>query len=339
MKHALIVSAVCILLGLAIAFVGMIMLGFDFAKLYTTKFETETVYITEPFRSVAITTQEHDIRFALSEDDRCKIVYTVAENMYCKTEIKNQTLYVTRTDVRHWYERIGIHYGDFTLTVYLPEAAYEDFDARSASGNIDIPIGDLSEGAYLSTESGDIRFTGDVGIVAKSISGNIALCGSGKFVGERSSISASTTSGDITVHGMHVWRSACTSVSGDVLLENCTNEHLTVKNTSGNAEVKNSAIDSLTVTTTSGDTLLTEVVTNKNTTVGTASGNVRLDRADLSAVKIKTISGDVKGTLTKAMEFYSETVSGNIRFPASDIAGGYCKVITTSGDVNISIAE
>lgn len=338
MKNAILISVLCILLGAAIAFSGMAMLGFDFAKLLTNKYQTETVYIDDPFDAVAIDTAEHDIRFAFSEDDRCKLVYTAAQNLYCRTEVKDGTLHVMRTDARKWYMRIGFFYGDLDLTIYLPKSMYGEFYAKTLSGNIEIPDGFLVNRVTLKTTSGDVTFASSAeDLSAESTSGNVTINGGG--VNKDARVYAKSTSGDVSVKGTSGWRLECITVSGDICAELWGGQELHADTTSGNIEIRDTSSDTLTVKTTSGDVLLSDVQTSKSTTANTASGDIRLERADLADVRFKTVSGDIRGSLTKAMLFESQTVSGTVRFPAADIAGGHFKTITTSGNVHITIAE
>lgn len=336
MKKALILSAVCILLGHAIAFSGMIMIGFDFTKLNTVQYITKTYTVAEDFQNITIHSREHNITLAKSEDDTCKVVYTTNKGMDCDIAVSNRRLTITYTDTRAWYERIGIHGDNTSITVYLPQTQYDALYLQSVSGNIQVadPFGFAS--AKLISAGGNVRFCSDVNdrLEIQTTSGDIAVYDStGKIV------NISTTSGNAVLTNISAEKAEITTVSGDLAQENVDCSILLAETTSGEMQLKDAAIGKLHLSTTSGDMLLSESTTTGSTDISTISGNVRLDRANLSAVKIKTISGNVKGTLTKAMEFYSETTSGSIRLPASDSAGGYFKVITTSGNVEITIAK
>ena len=62
-----------VLLG-CILFVGvMTALKWDFSKLSTVKYETNTHEISEPFGDISLTTDTADIMFALSGDGKCRV--------------------------------------------------------------------------------------------------------------------------------------------------------------------------------------------------------------------------------------------------------------------------
>lgn len=336
MKKMLIISAVCILLGLAIAFGGMVMIGFEFTKLNTVQYETGTAIVNTDFQNISIGTREHDVTLAKSENDTCKVVYTTNAGIACNISVNNGTLTVTCTDTRAWYERIGIYWGNTNITVYLPQAQYDALCIQSVSGNIQVaPSFDFAS-AKLQSTSGSIGFCSDVNdaLHVQTVSGNIAVYDS---TGKTANIHA--TSGDVFCKNISAQKAEIITVSGDLTQENVGFDTLLTKTTSGELQIKNANIGTLTLLTTSGDILLSETGATVSTDIATSSGEVRFDRADLTAAKIKTISGDVEGTLRKAMQFYAETTSGSIRFPESDIAGGSFNVTTTSGDVHITIAD
>lgn len=281
MKSAVYISLACILLGVCLFTVGMSLVGFDLRTLRPI-YTAETVYIEEAFDAVSVDTVEHDVRFILTEDETCKLVYTKTDRLSLHAAVENGTLRITRQDRRAWYEKIGFFYGKFELTVYLPRAAYKTLFAKSTSGDVEVPLGFLAGKAELASTSGDVRFYGNAEtLVVKSTSGDVKICGDG--VQKNSSIHASTVSGDILFDAIR------TTVS-------------------------------LYAESTSGDIVFAHAVAVAN-------------------AECKTVSGDIRGTLAEAMRFTADTVSGSIRLPDSDSAGGTFRAKTTSGDVSISLAE
>lgn len=72
-KIWLITAASLVLLG-CILFVGvMTALKWDFSKLSTVKYETNTHEISESFGDISLTTDTADIMFALSGDGKCRV--------------------------------------------------------------------------------------------------------------------------------------------------------------------------------------------------------------------------------------------------------------------------
>lgn len=300
MKTTIYISLACILLGICLFTVGMSLVGFDLRTLRPI-YNTETVYIEEAFDAVSVDAVEHDVRFVLTEDETCKLVYTKTDRLSLNATVENGTLRITRKDSRAWYERIGFFYGKFELTVYLPRTAYKVLFAKSTSGDVEVPLGFLAGKAELASTSGDVRFYGNAEtLVVKSISGDVKIRGDG--VQKSSNIHASTVSGNVSVEKTVGADFVCTSVSGDILLDAIR------------------ADGSLYAQTTSGDIVFAHAVAVAN-------------------AECKTVSGDVRGTLAEAMRFTADTVSGSIHLPDSVSDGGTFRAKTTSGDISITLAE
>ena len=73
-KVWLITATSLVLIG-GILFVGvMTTLKWDFSKLSTVRYETNTHEIVEPFGDISLMTGTADIMFALSDDGKCRVV-------------------------------------------------------------------------------------------------------------------------------------------------------------------------------------------------------------------------------------------------------------------------
>lgn len=108
------------------------------------------------------------------------------------------------------------------------------------------------------------------------------------------------------------------TASGDVGLESCNADTVTVETTSGEAALKDCMVGSLGIETTSGD--------------------VELEDCDADAIKIRTTSGDVNGVLLSEKRFTADTKGGEVDLPAS-ASGGTCDIKTKSGDIEISLKD
>ncbi len=281
MKTAVYISLVCILLGVCLFTVGISLVGFDLRSLRPI-YTAETVYIEEAFDAVSVDTVEHDVRFILTEDETCKLIYTKTDRLSLHAAVENGTLCITRTDGRAWYERIGFFYGKFELTVYLPRAAYKTLFAKSTSGDVEVPLGFLAGKAELASTSGDVRFYGNAEtLVVKSTSGDVKICGDG--VQKSSSIHASTISGDILFDAIRTTVSLyAESTSGDIVFAHAV--------AVANAECK----------TVSGDVRGT-LAEAMRFTAETVSGSIHLPDSDSAGgtFRAKTTSGDVSISLAE----------------------------------------
>ena len=138
-KLWLIMGASLILIG-CIIFAGvMTMLNFDFRKLSTSKYETNTYTITDKFSNILINTNTADITFALSDDDICKVESFEEKNIKHLVEVKDSTLTINVVDERKWFNYIGFDFYSPKLTVYLPKSEYKSLVIENSTGDILIP--------------------------------------------------------------------------------------------------------------------------------------------------------------------------------------------------------
>lgn len=151
----LIAAGALVLTG-CILFAGvMSTLGWDFAKLSTVQYETNTHTVDAPFRDIALTTDTADIVFALSDDGKCRVECHEETNARHAVAVENGALTVRSQPSKRWYDSIGIHLGSPRITLYLPETAYNSLSVRTSTGSIRVEntsVGSLE----LSVTTGDV---------------------------------------------------------------------------------------------------------------------------------------------------------------------------------------
>ena len=157
-KAWLITAASLILIG-CILFAGvMSTLGWDFAKLSTVRFETNTHDVTEPFGNISLVTDTADIVFALSNDGKCSVECYEEENAKHSVTVENGTLTVKVNEQKSLYDYIGFYFGSPKITVYLPNTEYSTLSVKDGTGNVEIPKGFTFESADISLSTGDVDF-------------------------------------------------------------------------------------------------------------------------------------------------------------------------------------
>lgn len=275
-KNAILIAVILIVVGLFISFGGLLAMNFDFNKMNTLNFETNTYSVDEGFSHIYVEGAECDVRFRLSEDDSCRVVCNESDKIFHSVEVKDNILKIERTDNRKWYERMGIYWGRMEIVVYLPQTEYESLYVLSVSGNIDIPNEFSFAEAEIRNTSGDVKFSAAVknDLSVKTVSGNIELANI-----ECQNATAASTSGEIVFskviaqENMHI-----ESVSGDVDLLKCDADSLWIKTTSGDVS----------------GTLLTE----KKFITDTVSGDIDVPKSTFGGkCEIKTTSGDIEFTV------------------------------------------
>lgn len=313
-KGWLIAAASLILAG-CILFVGvMSVLKWDFKKLTTVEYETNTHTVTESFAAVSITADAADITFVPSEDGTVSVVcYEESARKHC-VEVTDDTL-VIRTDVRHWYDHIGVGFQSPTVTISLPEGAYGALSVSAKAGNVSIPI-------CFTFASMDIDITtGDVSSMA-TVEGDVKI---------------HTTTGDIALKSLNAGSLDLSVSTGDVSVKNVFAGNLCLSMTTGQAAFSRVHCQAFTTNGTTGDLFMRDVVADGAFTIERTTGDVTFEACDAASMTVKTGTGDILGTLLTQKQFVTQTTTGNVKLPALPPSGGVCELTTTTGNIHISI--
>ena len=159
-KIWLITATTLVALGCIMFSVVMTRNHWDFTKLSTVKYETNTYEVTDDFNSISMLTDTADILFVQSDDKICKVVCYEMSDMKHTTTVQNDTLTINVTDEREWYDHIGITLGSPKITVYLPKTEYDSLVIKEDTGDIEVPK-DFKFGSIdIATSTGDITITG-----------------------------------------------------------------------------------------------------------------------------------------------------------------------------------
>lgn len=316
-KAALIIALVCVAAGAVISLVTLASIGFDVSRLNTMKFENNTDQVEESFSHIRIEGAECDVRLLPSRDGAYTVVCSEAENISHTVSVKNDTLTVTRTDNRKWYECMGIYWGDeMSVTVYLPEGTYGDLFIRSVSGDISVPADFTFSQAELINTSGEIHYAAatERGLTLKTTSGDLTVRDL-----TAGALEIRSTSGEVSIHSA--------VVSGDVAVETV----------SGEIELEGVKTQAMSVQSTSGEVELTDVIAAGHLEIETVSGEIGLERSDAESLWIKSTSGDVSGTLLSEKRFTAHTTSGTVNVPnVASPNAGTCEITTTSGNIRLN---
>lgn len=303
-KVWLTIATVLVVLGVLIFGVVMTINHWDFSRLGTVKYETNTYKFDEELRDLSIHTDAADLLFVPSDDETCKVVCYERQMMHHAVEVKNGTLYIRAVDARAWYESIGITLETPKITVYLPQREYSALIIDGSVGTVELPdafsfetvgiSGDTSSVLCRASVSKQLKIELDVGDMQLE---NLSA----------GSLDLATDTGDVTV----------TSVTCDKGME--------VEVDTGSARLTDVTCGSLTATADTGDlTLQSEV------------GAVQFDGCDAGALHIVTDTGDVTGTLRSEKVFLVESDTGEIDVPKT-ITGGVCEIYTDTGDIQIAL--
>ena len=315
MKLWLIAATCLILLGL-FTFVGvMTAFDWDFTRISTVEYQTNTHPINQEFHRVSICTDTADITFALSENDTCRVVCHEEENTKHTVRVYDETLRIERTDTRAWYEQIGIHFNKPQITVYLPHGAYGALSVEASTGDIDIPKDFTFSHVNISADTGDVNCSAP----------------------EADSVRIKTNTGDIRIQDVSATELSLSVTTGSITVNgaNCSGE-VKINTSTGKTTASDLCCQSLISSGSTGDIFLKNAIVTNLLSVERSTGDITLKDCDAAEIRIKTSTGDVSGTLLSEKTFEASSSTGDVEVPKNTI-GGICAVTTSTGDIRLDI--
>lgn len=310
-----IVGGILFLTG-ALIFTGVMSnLNWDFTKLSTTSYETNTYVIDDEYSNIKVKTDTAKIEFFPSEDGKTRVECRDQVNLNHIVNVKDGTLTIELKDTRLWYEHIGINFSSSYIKVYLPETEYGKLVIHSSTGDVDLLEGFKFESIDVSASTGNIvcRASAVEGIKIKTSTGYVNLKSA-----SASSLDLSVTTGKVTVDNVKTEGDVKVNVStGKAMLRNVTCENLTSNGNTGDLDLMN-------------------VIANRKFSIERSTGDIKFDRCDAGEIFAETDTGDVSGSLLSEKVFIVSTDTGNIDVPKT-VNGGRCEITTDTGDVKISV--
>lgn len=315
MKTWLIVAASLVAIGLIAFAVIMTINGWDFIKLGTGKYETNTYELNEEFSNISIKSDTADIVFVSSDDEKCKVVCYEEENAKHSVSVADGVLTVNVVDARKWYEHIGINFETPKITIYLPEAEYSSLIVDESTGDIEISNDFKFESIDVSVSTGDVKCYASAATVIK----------------------IAATTGDISVAEISVGLLELSVSTGNVTVSSVTCEgDVKVGVSTGKTYLTDIVCQSVLSSGSTGDIFLKNVIAAEKFSIKRSTGDVKFDGSDATEIFVETDTGDVKGSLLTDKVFITKTDTGNINVPSS-ITGGKCEITTDTGDIKITI--
>lgn len=314
-KMWVLLAAALFVAGLFIFIGAMAVLKFDFTKLSTAQYETNTCEVGEAFDQIVIDVDTAGIEFVLSDHEQCEVVCFEREREKHSVAVKDGTLTIAMADTRKWYDYIGFTLGSPKITVYLPQAEYTALSIDTHTGDIKIP--------------NDFRF------------GSLRICGSTAAVECLASVSNGTditlSTGSIKISDVSAGELALSVTTGNIKLDSVACDGaIGASVTTGGAELTDVSCGSLTSHGTTGRITLKNVIASGQISIERTTGSIRFDGSDAAELYVRTSTGSVKGTLLSPKVFITETATGSIHVPKT-VTGGRCEIKTATGDIQIDI--
>lgn len=304
-----------VLIGFTILVAVMWACNWDFTKLSTEKYETNTYEISEDFDSISMNTDTSDIFFAVSNDEVCRVVCYEQENLKHSVHVQDGTLTIEAVDDRKWYQYIGINFNTSKITVYLPKAEYTSLFIKGSIGNVEIPSDFKFQGGNISLSTGHVKFFASASklIKIKTTTGNIRV----------ENISAGILDLSVSTGGITV---------SDVICE----DDINIKVSTGKTNLTDIKCKNVTSSGSTGGIFLKNVIATEKLWIKRSTGTVRFEDSDATEIFVETDTGDVIGSLLTDKVFITHTDTGNIDVPKSE-TGGKCEITTDIGDIKITV--
>ncbi len=315
-KRWLMIAAFLVILGLILFVVAMTMYQWDFGKLSTVEYETNTYVVDKAFSNISIKTETADIFFVPSDDETCKVVCYEQENMKHSAVVGADTLTVEVVDERKWHEHIGIGFENPKVTIYLPEMEYASLLIRENTGDVEIPNVFRFESVDVATSTGTVNNYA-------SVSGAIKL---------------KTSTGAIRVEKVSAASLELSVSTGGITASDVTCDgEIKIKVSTGKTKLTDVECKKLVTDGNTGNIELNNVIVAETLSIESSTGDVKLDGCDAGEIFIVTDTGDVEGSLLTEKVFITQTDTGSIDVPKT-ITGGRCEISTDTGDIKLSIA-
>lgn len=316
-KIWLIIAASLLLLGLIVFTLGMSAVNWDFTRLSTVKYETNSYEISEGFKNISIDVTTADVVFVPTDDANTSVVCYEQEKMKSSVSVKDGALTIETVDTRRWYEFISISFGKPKITVYLPKGEYGALKISLTTGSTEIPKELSFDSADLSTTTGDV-------ILSSSVRGEMKI---------------KSTTGEIHLSDVSVGSLDISITTGKLVASNtdCSG-NVTLKLTTGYASLSDLTCASLSSTGQTGNADLKNVIASDSFFIERTTGSVTFTSCDAANIHVKVTTGNISGSLLSPKIFSASTTTGKVNLPASAEGGG-CELITTTGNITITLQQ
>lgn len=317
-KAALITGTVLVLVGLIGFCCAMTINRWDFKRMNTMKYETNTYDVNEDFQNIAINTDTDDIIFALSKDGTCKVVCVEREKVRHTVKVQEDTLSITVTDSRNWMDNLFSFSAEVPkITVFLPESRYGALQVRESTGDIDLPEDFSFESIDIKASTGDVNCGASAaGLLQIRLStGDIRM----------NQVSAEDLTLSVTTGHVDVTSAVCRG-------------HFDLTVSTGKSELTDIRCRSFSTKGDTGNIKMDSLIAEESISVERTTGKVKFEKCDAAEIFIETDTGDVAGTLLSDKVFITESDTGRIDVPKT-ITGGRCEITTDTGDIKVSVKK
>lgn len=302
--------------GVLICLIAFAAAGFDFKRLSTVRYITNTYDTEGRFQNIRIDADIENISFVPSDNGECRVVCYEEEKNPHKVQIIDDTLSIERAD-KKWKQNFGIIMDSPEITVFLPKNHYGELSVDGDNGNFSIP-GDFSfDSIHLAFHTGNVS-------CKASSSGSITI---------------STDTGHIVASDLSASSMILESDTGRINISGVElTEDIRITENTGNVIMENVSCRNFTSDGDTGHLTMTSVVASGQFNIERDTGDIEFNGCDADAIYVKTDTGSVMGTLLTDKEFVTDTDTGSVDVPKS-VIGGRCEISTDTGNIRVKISR
>ncbi len=296
-KLWLTIASLLVILGGIIFVVSMASINWDFSKITTCNFETNTHEITETYTDISIITTDANIELVPSQDNKTSVVFYEKSKVKHSVELKDDTLTINVTDKREWYDYIGFSFTSPQITVYVPHNSLKNVTIKSDTGNVKIPQNYTFETLDISVHTGNVTSEAQANnLKVKTTTGNVSI----KNIVD-TDLTMSTSTGNISVYNATVNKFTVSTSTGDMRFDNVVVANkMTITTSTGNVNLNKCDAGEICIKTSTGD-VKGSLLTSKNFKAKSITGNVFVPRSDVNAglCEITVTTGNIKITIVE----------------------------------------
>lgn len=276
------IVAISLIVGGSIIFVAvMSSINWNFHKLSTTDYTTNTYTSAADFQDISIDTTTAEITFLPSEDGSTRVSCYELEKVPHTVTFDDGKLVIEEKDQRQWYEHIGINFGSPEIKIYLPENTYGALKIDTTTGDVTIPADFTFESIHVNATTGDIQSR---------------ACASGN-------IEIKVTTGDVALTDVTTENDIIIQIStGDVTLHNVKCQNLNTHGTTGDVAIEN-------------------LIATNQLDIRRTTGDVTFKASDAKTINIRVGTGSVTGNLLSGKTFTAKATTGSVRVPENSPGG------------------
>ena len=293
----------------------MTMYKWDFKKLSTVKYETNSYEINESYQNISVCTDTADVVLVPSEGKKSEVVCYEHKHVKHSVSVKDDTLVIEAVDTRKWYEYIGIDFSVPKITIYIPQAECGALSIKTDTGAVKVPESFKFKSAEITVCTGDVTNKA-------SVSEDLRIM---------------TSTGDICVQNISVRNVELSVSTGKIAARSVTcNGDIGIEVSTGDALLADVSCKNLSSRGSTGDLSMEHVVAADRLSIERNTGDINFDSCDAADIFMKTSTGKIAGSLLSDKVFITHSDTGSIDVPKT-ITGGRCELTTDTGNIKIEI--